>query len=96
MLSLKVRTKRAQNTIQALKDTDGEVKVSTADIQSAFVKYYSALYSSTDPTRSRILDYLIANFPDKQLSEEHAEALDPPITAKEVADVILKKQQNPR
>lgn len=88
-LSWKVCSKRAQCTVQALKDADGKTVVSDKDIQAVFVKFYSELYSSSSPSPSKIQEYLITNFPGKRLSEEQAVVLDAQVSPKEVTDIIL-------
>lgn len=94
LLAWKVRTRASQNQVHEFKDKKGKKHTLTSDILSVFEKYYASLYSSSSPNAEAIKEYLRTSIPNKQLTEEHIDLLEAPVTPEEVQAVIQRLKNN--
>lgn len=94
LLAWKVKTKVLQTQVHAIKDRTGRKHTLTTDISSIFEKYYASLYSSLSPSTEDIKEFLWNAIPNKQLSEEHVNFLEAPVTPEEVLAIIQKLKNN--
>lgn len=90
LLAWRVRQKKAENMILALKDKDGLMQVMPQKIAQVMAAYYKDVYVSRNPATSDISRFFDSLTVTCKLSDDHRHMLDAPITEEEVLNVIKK------
>ena len=95
LLAWRLKKQQAENTVHKIKDpvTNSIVK-NLDDIQKAFEKYYTLLYSNKDQTDTQTITTFLNSLDLPNIGTQINEKLTQPITREEISEAILSLNNN--